>query len=199
MSEVTQILSQIDSGDPQAAAQLLPLVCDDLRRLAESDNGPRGLPACRRIEWSFFPLELLDSSRRLIGVTQFPTLEGKKMKTVAIVLLFALTAMISTDAWAKRTAPKDVKPIVHEGVKYLTPHDNGREGKIIAEDEKTGKKLWEAVVYKVKIDPNLEEDVQWVFISGLELHGNKLIVSNEKGDSYAVDIKTKKVEKLRKK
>jgi RNA polymerase sigma factor (TIGR02999 family) len=34
MSEVTQILSQIDSGDPQAAAQLLPLVYDDLRRLA---------------------------------------------------------------------------------------------------------------------------------------------------------------------
>src|SRR5271169_1627589 len=34
MSEVTQILSQIESGNPQAAAQLLPLVYDDLRRLA---------------------------------------------------------------------------------------------------------------------------------------------------------------------
>jgi RNA polymerase sigma factor (TIGR02999 family) len=34
MSDVTRILSAIDQGDPQAAAQLLPLVYDELRRLA---------------------------------------------------------------------------------------------------------------------------------------------------------------------
>src|SRR5437660_2937079 len=34
MSEVTRILSAIEQGDPQAAAQLLPLVYDELRRLA---------------------------------------------------------------------------------------------------------------------------------------------------------------------
>jgi RNA polymerase sigma factor (TIGR02999 family) len=34
MSEVTRILSQIESGDPAAAEQLLPLVYDELRRLA---------------------------------------------------------------------------------------------------------------------------------------------------------------------
>ncbi len=34
MSEVTRILSQIDAGDPQAAEQLLPLVYDELRKLA---------------------------------------------------------------------------------------------------------------------------------------------------------------------
>jgi RNA polymerase sigma factor (TIGR02999 family) len=34
MSEVTLILSQIESGDPQAAEELLPLVYDDLRKLA---------------------------------------------------------------------------------------------------------------------------------------------------------------------
>jgi RNA polymerase sigma factor (TIGR02999 family) len=34
MSEVTQILFQIESGDPIAAEQLLPLVYDELRRLA---------------------------------------------------------------------------------------------------------------------------------------------------------------------
>jgi RNA polymerase sigma factor (TIGR02999 family) len=35
MSEVTQILSAIERGDPHAAEQLLPLVYDELRRLAE--------------------------------------------------------------------------------------------------------------------------------------------------------------------
>jgi RNA polymerase sigma factor (TIGR02999 family) len=34
MNEVTRILSAIDQGDPQAAAQLLPLVYDELRQLA---------------------------------------------------------------------------------------------------------------------------------------------------------------------
>jgi RNA polymerase sigma factor (TIGR02999 family) len=34
MSDVTQLLSAIDQGDPQAAEQLLPLVYDELRKLA---------------------------------------------------------------------------------------------------------------------------------------------------------------------
>ncbi len=34
MSDVTQILSQIEAGDPAATEQLLPLVYDELRRLA---------------------------------------------------------------------------------------------------------------------------------------------------------------------
>jgi len=34
MSEVTHILSAIEHGDPHAAAQLLPLVYDELRKLA---------------------------------------------------------------------------------------------------------------------------------------------------------------------
>jgi len=34
LADVTQILSQIESGDPSAAEQLLPLVYDELRKLA---------------------------------------------------------------------------------------------------------------------------------------------------------------------
>ena len=34
MHKVTRILSAIDQGDPHAAEQLLPLVYDELRRLA---------------------------------------------------------------------------------------------------------------------------------------------------------------------
>ena len=34
MADVTQILSRIESGDPTAAEQLLPLVYDELRKLA---------------------------------------------------------------------------------------------------------------------------------------------------------------------
>lgn len=34
MSDVTQLLNDIDAGDPKAADQLLPLIYDELRRLA---------------------------------------------------------------------------------------------------------------------------------------------------------------------
>ena len=33
MSDITEILSQIEQGDPSAAEQLLPLVYDELRKL----------------------------------------------------------------------------------------------------------------------------------------------------------------------
>jgi hypothetical protein len=43
MSDVTHILSAIEQGDPHAAAQLLPLVYDDLRRLA-AEKMAKGKP-----------------------------------------------------------------------------------------------------------------------------------------------------------
>ena len=39
MSDVTRILERIESGDPAAASQLLPLVYDELRRLARQKLG----------------------------------------------------------------------------------------------------------------------------------------------------------------
>src|ERR1700750_2257343 len=40
MSEVTRILSAIEQGDPHAAERLLPLVYDELRRLAAQRLAP---------------------------------------------------------------------------------------------------------------------------------------------------------------
>ena len=37
MADVTQILSQVEQGDPSAAEQLLPLVYDELRKLASAN------------------------------------------------------------------------------------------------------------------------------------------------------------------
>ena len=81
------------------------------------------------------------------------------MKRLSVLLALFLTVAITGDAWAKRAAPKPVAPVVHDGVKYVAPNVNGREGKVEARSEKTGEKLWDAVIYTVKIDPNLEADV----------------------------------------
>jgi hypothetical protein len=45
MSDVTRILSAIEAGDPLAAEQLLPLVYDELRKLAGDGAGARGVLA----------------------------------------------------------------------------------------------------------------------------------------------------------
>ncbi len=119
------------------------------------------------------------------------------MKRLSVLLALFLTVAITGDAWAKRAAPKPVAPVVHDGVKYVAPNVNGREGKVEARSEKTGEKLWDAVIYTVKIDPNLEADVQWVFITALAVRDGKLLVTNEKGEQYVIDLKTRKVETVK--
>jgi tricorn protease-like protein len=119
-------------------------------------------------------------------------------RSLAVALCLVLTAFAGGDAWAKIAAPKPVKPVVDDGVKYLAPNRNGREGLVEARKADTGEKLWDAVIYTVKINPDLEEDVQWVFITKLEIAGDKLLVTNDKGEQYKLDLKTRKVEKVEK-
>jgi hypothetical protein len=114
-------------------------------------------------------------------------------------LCVIVLGLLATQAWAKRMAPKDVPPVTKDGVKYTVPLDNGREGRIEAWDVESGKKKWDVVVYTIKLIPDLEEDVQWVFINSLTLKDNTLTVQNEKGEEYTVDIQTKAVEKVAKK
>ena len=117
-------------------------------------------------------------------------------RLLAIALCLALTVFAGSQAWAKRAGPKPVTPVVHDGVKYLAPNDNGCEGRVEARKADTDEKLWDAVIYTVKIDPNLEQDVQWVFITALKIDGDKLHVTNEKKEQYILDLKTRKVEKV---
>ncbi|MFO1490704.1 MAG: hypothetical protein U1F77_03385 [Kiritimatiellia bacterium] len=46
--------------------------------------------------------------------------------------------------------------------------------------------LWEKQVYAVKLDPNLEADVQHVFITKLEVADGALLVTNERGEVYSM-------------
>lgn len=60
MSDVTQILAQINSGDRAAASQLLPLVYDELRKLAASkllqENAGQTLQATALVHEAFLRL-----------------------------------------------------------------------------------------------------------------------------------------------
>jgi hypothetical protein len=100
-------------------------------------------------------------------------------------------ALMPYSASAKRSAPVKVEPIIHDGVRYIAPNDEGRRGYIEAWDLQHNKKLWELTVFTNHIDPKLEEDVQWVFINKLSIRGDVLIVTSERGATYQIDLKTK--------
>jgi len=112
--------------------------------------------------------------------------------TRSIVILFTVVLMPQL-APAKRAAPVKVEPVIHEGIRYVAPNDDGRRGYIEAWDIQTNRKLWELTIFANRIDPKLEEDVQWIFIKALGVQNGMLIVTSERGKTYEVDLKTKAV------
>lgn len=105
----------------------------------------------------------------------------------------ALLLLLPTVVFAKRGAPNKIEPIVSEGVRYSIPQDMGRRAYLVAADDKTGKKLWELTLFTNTIDPNLEEDVQWVFVDRAKLEGRTLVVVSESKKTYRVNLDEKKV------
>jgi hypothetical protein len=108
--------------------------------------------------------------------------------------LIVLTVLLLPSlSFAKRVAPPKVEPVVHQGVRYIVPNNDGRRAYIEAWDIQTDKKLWDLTIFTNRIDPMLEEDVQWVFIKALKALDGTLIVTSERGKTYRVDLKTKAV------
>ena len=105
--------------------------------------------------------------------------------------LLLLPLLLSQLAFAKRIAPVKVDPVIYEGIRYVAPNDDGRRGYIEAWNVATNKKLWELTIFVNAIDPNLEEDVQWVFIKALKIQDGSLMVTTERGKTYQVDLKTR--------
>ncbi len=106
-----------------------------------------------------------------------------------------LLAFTASPLWAKRVPAPKVTPVVHGGVKYVAPNDNGTKAYVQAEDVKTGKVIWRKTVFTVSIDPNLESDVQHIYIKLLKVRKNQLYVTLERNLRYIIDLKTGKVRK----
>ncbi len=110
------------------------------------------------------------------------------------VLFFGAVALLLPSlALAKRVAPAKVEPVIHQGVRYIAPNDDGRRAYIEAWDIQTNKKLWDLTIFTTRIDPTLEDDVQWVFIKALNIRDGALVVTSERDKIYRVDLKTKTV------
>jgi hypothetical protein len=110
-----------------------------------------------------------------------------------LTLVLSAMALLPSLAAAKRAAPPKVEPVIHEGIRYVAPNDDGRRAYVEARDVETDKKLWDLTIFTNRIDPKLEEDVQWVFIKALSVERGVLLVTSEHGRRYQVDLKTKAI------
>lgn len=117
------------------------------------------------------------------------------MMHVRLALSLAFFSICFTTALAKRSAPVQVDPVTHEGIEYSAPRDAGSIGQVQARDAGSKKVLWEQVIYQISYDPDLERDVQWVFISDLKIEGDFLIITDERKRCYSLNLKTRKVGK----
>lgn len=114
------------------------------------------------------------------------------------VVMFCTTGFAAT--WAKRVPPADVPPVVSGNVRYEVPHfmtpctPNQNGGCVVGYDNASNAQLWALQVYCTKYNPNLEQDVQDVFITSLTLDANnQLQVTNEAGKHFTIEPTTQKV------
>ena len=94
---------------------------------------------------------------------------------------------------ASRGPPKKVDDLEYKGIKYSAPLE--KMGHIEARNIKTGKIIWDLKVYDVEYQPNLETDIQEVYIISLKIKGDDLEVVNEINEKYLVDLKNRRVRK----
>jgi len=88
MSEVTRILSAIEQGDSQAAAQLLPLVYDELRRLAAAklaqENPGQTLEATALVHEAYLKLVDVETQRHWKSRSHFFACAAEAMRHLLV-------------------------------------------------------------------------------------------------------------------
>ena len=120
------------------------------------------------------------------------------IKKFYLISSFLLLATLLAEA--KRGAPTEVLPVTVGNIKYSAPHRNGTHkqmGFIEARDLKSGKLIWSRQIYAVKYDPDLEGDVQDVFIKSITVEGNHLIITNERNSKYQLDLNSLEVKVIK--
>jgi RNA polymerase sigma factor (TIGR02999 family) len=88
MNEVTRILSAIDQGDPYAAEQLLPLVYDELRRLAAQrlakEKPGQTLQATALVHEAYLRLVDVDGAQRWNSRGHFFAAAAEAMRRILV-------------------------------------------------------------------------------------------------------------------
>lgn len=89
---------------------------------------------------------------------------------------------------AKRAAPAKVEPVTYGIYTISAPNDPAQPGKISILNTRTKQVEHALIAYQIVFLPDLERDVQWVFITSLKQDGGTLLITDEKKKTYKLDI-----------
>lgn len=104
------------------------------------------------------------------------------MKFKFLIIFISFFSCLVTNS--KRIAPKLVKPVIHNGLKYEVPHwssgnmkHNGGYIRVI--NAKDNIPICTKEVYENNYNPELESDVQDRFITSIKVVGKNLVIHSE--------------------
>jgi hypothetical protein len=120
----------------------------------------------------------------------------KKIFQTAIILVLLTSSM----SLSKRAFFDYPDSVISEGIKYEATYKDGfcfYKAYIEAIDLTTKKVIWKKKIYQILMNPIMEHDVQWVEIKKVELKNGHLIIENEKGKIYQLNLKNQKLKKLK--
>jgi RNA polymerase sigma factor (TIGR02999 family) len=169
MTDVTQLLSQIESGDPAAADELLPLVYDELRKLAAvrlaTEKPGQTLEATALVHEAYLRLVDVDKAQHWHSRGHFFAAAAESMRRILVDnALRKKTLKRGGDR--NRADLSDVAPAIEP------PHDD-----LIA--------LNEALDHLAEIEPQTAELVKLRYFAGLtsKQSAQLLEISPRKADS----------------
>ncbi len=119
------------------------------------------------------------------------------MKNKITICLILCCLALPFSAWSKRGAAPRIEPVIHKGIKYIAPNDDGIREYIQAWDIKNQYKIWELTIFTNSIQPALEKDVQWVFIQKIQIDKGNLFITDERARQFLVDLKTRQIKRLK--
>jgi RNA polymerase sigma factor (TIGR02999 family) len=136
MSDVTRILSAIEQGDPSAAGQLLPLVYEELRKLAAqrlaAEKPGQTLQATALVHEAYLRLVDVDQPQHFDGRGHFFAAAAEAMRRILVDAARTRSARKRGGAWrridlnsidlAHRAAPDDLLEL-DDTLDKLTRHD----------------------------------------------------------------------------
>jgi RNA polymerase sigma factor (TIGR02999 family) len=172
MNDVTQILSRIDSGDPTAAEELLPLVYDGLRQLAAQrlaqERPGQTLQATALVHEAYLRLVDGDKAQHWNSRGHFFGAAAEAMRRILV------------EQARRKSAVKRGGERVQIDINHLTIEDIRQTEKLVELDE--------ALTRLAELDPLKAELVKLRFFAGLPIReaAQILDISTATADRYWV-------------
>jgi RNA polymerase sigma factor (TIGR02999 family) len=127
MSDVTQILSRIEAGDPKAAEKLLPLVYDELRKLAAAklahEKPGQTLEATALVHEAYLKLVGEKDNVTFVNRRHFFAAAAEAMKQIVVDNARRKLAQIHGGEWNRVKSPKDFEGSEADPIQSLAIHE----------------------------------------------------------------------------